>query len=102
MLKVYLSSVWISIKESVMVSGIVYVFMGSEVIGHVQLSLLIMGAPAGALTTIGCSIFFLILLQIDGTVSTCVRMTPVKSFLNQTTYSEVRIKIQMLYICIIR
>jgi len=36
--------VWISIERSVVVSGIVYVFLGLWfVIGHVQLSLLIMG-----------------------------------------------------------
>jgi len=43
----YLCSVW---KQSVTVSGIVYVFMGSAVrfvFGRVQLSLLIMGAPLG-------------------------------------------------------
>ena len=60
-LKGYLSSVWISIEQSVMVSGIVYVFLGLWfMIGHVQLSLLIIGA----LTTIGCLIFVLILLKI--------------------------------------
>jgi len=39
---------WIPIEQSVMVSGIVYVFMGfAFMIGHEQVSLLIMGAPLG-------------------------------------------------------
>ena len=39
---------WISIEQSVKVSGIVYVFLGFVVvIGHVQLSLLIMGPHPG-------------------------------------------------------
>jgi len=61
-------------------------------IGHVQLSLLIMGGPTGALTTIGCLINFLILLKIGWKVSTSVRMTPVKSFLYQTNHSKVMLK----------
>jgi len=48
------------------------------------------GGLAGALTTIGCVIIFLILLKSGWKVSTCVRMTPVKSFLYQTTHSTVR------------
>ena len=37
---------WISIEQSVVVSGIFYVLWGLwSVIGHEQLSLLIMGAP---------------------------------------------------------
>jgi len=41
--------VWIPIEQSVIVSGIVYVFMGfASVIGHEQLSLLIMGGPWGS------------------------------------------------------
>jgi len=51
-----------------------------------------MGGLIGALETIGCLIIFLILLKIGWKVSTCVRMTPVKSFLNQTTHSKVMIK----------
>jgi len=48
-LKGYSSFVWITIEQSVMVSGIVYIFLGFVVvIGHVQLSLLIMGAPLGS------------------------------------------------------
>ena len=60
LLKGYLSSVWISIEQSVMLSGIVYVFLGFGVHdwSYVQLSLLIMGDPTGALTTIGCLIIF--------------------------------------------
>jgi len=53
------------IEQSVMVSGIVYIFLGLVVvIGHVQSALLIMGGPTGAFTTIGCLIIFLILLKI--------------------------------------
>ena len=60
-LKGYLSFVWMSIEQSVMVSGIVYLFLGLWfMIGHLQLGLLIMGAP---LATIGCLIIFLILLK---------------------------------------
>ena len=45
----------ISIEQSAMVSSIVFVLMGFVVvIGHVQLSLLIMGWGTGALTTISC------------------------------------------------
>jgi len=56
----YLSSVWISIEQSVIVFGIVYVFLGfAVVIGHVQWSLLIIGGPTGALTTIGCMFNYL-------------------------------------------
>jgi len=54
------------------------------IIGHLQLSLLIMGGGTEALTTVGCLIIFLILLKISWKVSTRIRMTPVKSFLNQT------------------
>ena len=61
-------------------------------IGHEQLSLLVMGVPTGALTTIGHLIILLILLKIGRKVSTCVRITPVKSFFNQTTHSIVLIK----------
>jgi len=47
-LKFRLDLARISIEKSVMVSGIVYVFLGFVVlIGHVQLSLLIMGVPLG-------------------------------------------------------
>ena len=47
-LKRNLSSVWILIEQSVMVSGIVMSLWGLWfMIGHVQLSLLIMGAPLG-------------------------------------------------------
>ena len=54
--------VLISMEQSVMVSGIVYVFAGSlVVIGHVQLTLLIMGAPTGALPIIDHLIIFLTL-----------------------------------------
>jgi len=43
---------WISIEQSMSVSGIVYVFMESVVlIGHVQLSLLILGDPTWASIT---------------------------------------------------
>ena len=53
LLKGYLSSVWISMEQSVMVSGTVYVFLGFVVvIGHAQLSLLTMGGTTGAKTTI--------------------------------------------------
>ena len=83
-LKGYLSSAWIlMIEQWVMVSGIVYVFMGFVVLGWscaVQLSLIIMRGPYWTFTTIGCLIIFLILLEIGGKVSTCVRMIPVKSF----------------------
>jgi len=57
------------------------------VIGHVQLSLLIT-APTGALANIGRLIIFLVLLIVGWKVSTCVRITPVKSFLYQTTHSN--------------
>jgi len=46
-LKVYLSSVWISIEQSVMVSGIMGFVTLWFVIGHQQLILLIMGGPLG-------------------------------------------------------
>ena len=56
---------WISAEQSVMICGIVYVFMGFVVlIGHVQLSLLIMGGGTGALATIESFIIFLILLEM--------------------------------------
>ena len=57
------------------------------VIGHERLNLLIRGLHWG-LTTIGDLIIFLILLKIGWKVSTCVRMTPVKSFLYQSTHSK--------------
>jgi len=67
-------------------------------IGHAQLSLLIIG---GGPT--GCLIIFLILLKIGQKVSTCIRVTPVKSFLNQITHSIVMIKSpNALYMSIIR
>ena len=63
------------------------------VIGHERLSLLIIGGGAtGALTTIGRLIIFLILLKIGWEVSTCVRMTPMNSFLYQTTHSTLMTK----------
>jgi len=44
---------WISIEQSVMVAGIVYVFTGFVVvICHEQLNLLNMGGPHGTFTTI--------------------------------------------------
>ena len=48
-LKGYLGSMWISIEHWVMVSGIVYVFLGLWfMIGHAQSSLLITGGgPLG-------------------------------------------------------
>jgi len=47
-LKEYLSSAWISIEQWVIVFGIVYAFLRLWfMIGHVQLSLLIMGGPLG-------------------------------------------------------
>jgi len=53
---------WISIEQSVMVSGIVCLHGGSSfVIGQVQLSLLIMGE---GLTTKGHLIVVLILLKV--------------------------------------
>ena len=53
-LKGDLSFVWIPIELSAMVPGIVYVFMGlASVIGYEWLSLLIMGGPTGAMTTVG-------------------------------------------------
>ena len=57
---------WISIEQWVIVSGIVYVFLGLWfMIGHVRLSLLIMGGgPTGALATIGFLIIFLTLLKL--------------------------------------
>jgi len=61
------------------------------VIGHMQLSSLTIGA-AGALATISHLIIFLSLLKIGRKVCTCVGMTPVKSFLNQTTHVEVIIE----------
>jgi len=57
----------------------------------------------GAVTTIGCLIIFLILLKIGWKVSTCIMMTPVNSFLNQTAHSIVVIKNpNALYMPIIR
>jgi len=64
--KGYLSSVWISIEQWVIVSGIVYVFLGLWFMnGHVQSEFInYEGGPTGVLTTIGCVIIFLILLKI--------------------------------------
>ena len=50
------------------------------------------GGPTVASTTIDSWIIFLILLKIGWNWSTCVRMTPVKSFLYQTTRSKVTLK----------
>ena len=62
------------------------------VIDHEQLSLVIMGDPTGALPNIGHLFIILVLLRIGWKVSTSVRMTPVKSFLYQTTHSKVMIE----------
>ena len=79
---------WISIEQLVMVSGIVYDVLRFVVRDRQeQPSLLIIGNPIGALGRLN---IFLILLKIGWTVSTCVRMTPVKSFLNQVTHSKTR------------
>ena len=56
---------WISDGQSVMVFGIVYVFMGFVVRDWSQaVELTTYGGPTGILTTIGCLIIFLILLKI--------------------------------------
>ena len=74
--------------QSVMVSGIVYVFMAFVVHGWSGApEFTNLGGPTGALTTIGRLFIFLILLKIGWKVSTCVRMTPVKAFLNQNEHS---------------
>jgi len=89
----YLSSMWTSIEQSVMVSGIVDLFLGFAV--HDWSSAVEFtndGDPTGALTTIGCLINFLILLNIGWKVSICIKTTPVKSFLDQTTHSIAMIK----------
>ena len=52
----------------------------------------VMGGDTRALTTIGCLIISRILLNIGWEVLECVRMTPVKSLLNQATHSKVVIK----------
>ena len=77
LLKRILSSVWISIKQSVMVSGIVYVFLG---------------APHWGIDNYRQFVSFLILLEIGWKVSTCIRTTPVQSFLTQPTHSIAIIK----------
>ena len=84
-LKGGLSSVWIS-------WGLWFM------IGHEQLRLFIMGNATGVLATEGIELFsfitigrliiFLILLTIGWNMSTCVRMTHVKPFLYQITYSS--------------
>ena len=71
---------WISIEQTVMVSGIVYVVMGSVVRDWscvVEFTNYGRGGPTGALTTISCLIIFLIMLKIAWKVSTHVRMRPV-------------------------
>ena len=84
--KGYLSSVWISIKQSVMVSGVVCVLYGlSYVIGHVQLSSLIVGGHWDSDNYGLLNYICVILLKSGWKVSTCVRMASVTSFLNQTT-----------------
>ena len=76
--------------------------MGSVVIGHVRLSLLIMG-PIGALAMIGCLIILLVFLEIDWKVSLWVRMTPVEPFINQTARSTAMVKnLNAQYMSIIR
>jgi len=71
----------------VMVSGIVYVLMGSTVHDS-QLSLIIIKGSTGALITIDRVIMFLILLKVGCKVAArwlqgvyMLRMTPTKSFL---------------------
>ena len=70
-------------------------------IGHVQLSLLITGR--GLRWGIGNNRAFNYLSDFAENwpkgVYTCIRMTPLKSFLNQTTHS-IRSKIQTLDICL--
>ena len=57
------------------------------------------GGLTGALPTIGCLIIILILLRSGWKVCTCVRMTSVKSFPNQTPpIQKLWSKIQMLYV----
>jgi len=75
-----------------MVSGIVYVVLGFVVHDWscaVEFTNYGGGGSTGALTTIGCLFIFPILLKIGWKVSICVSMTPVKSFLYQTTNSKV-------------
>jgi len=50
------------------------------------------GGGTEALTTLSCSIIFLMLLKTGWEVSTCIKMTHVKSFLHQTTQSKVMLK----------
>ena len=84
---------WISIEQSAMVADIVHVSMGSAVRDwSCAAEFTNYGGPTGALTSIGCIFILLIFLKIGWKVSTCVRMTPLKPFLNQTTYSIVMIK----------
>ena len=92
-LKGYLSSLWILNQQSVMVSSIIYVFMGFVVRDWPCADEFTNngGEPTGALTTIGRLIIFLILLKISWKVPLHIRMTPVKSFLYQTTHSKVMI-----------
>ena len=80
----------ISIEQLLIVSVIVYVLMGFVV--RDRSSANYGGGPSGALTTIGHSISFLILLKMGWKVSMCVKVTPVKSFLYQTIHSIVMIK----------
>ena len=78
------SSVWISIEQSVIVSGIGYAFMGFMVRDWSWATEFNnYGSPTGTLTTIGSLIIFLFLLKVGWHVFTCVKMTSVKSFCNR-------------------
>jgi len=72
-------------------------------ISHEQLNLLFMGSPIGALKTLELSSNsmlrtldrlgnLLVLLKVRWKMSTYIRITPVKTFLYQTTHSKVMIK----------
>ena len=91
------SSVWISIGQSLMVTGIAYVimrFMVRDWSWAVEFTNY--GGPTGD----GQLQWFnyLVSLKIGWKESICVRMTPVKSFLYQTTHSKVMIEFCIMYV----
>jgi len=82
-LKGYLSSVWISIKHSVMVSGFVYIFMGSVVRDwSCAVEFTNYGGPHWGVDNYRLLNYLADFAEnwLKGVckVSTCVRMTPVK------------------------
>ena len=83
---------WISIEQSVIVSVLFTALWDLRcMIGHVQLSLLIMGGPHWGIDNY--KLFNYLICQelwLEGVYM--LRMTPTKSFLYQTTHSIVMVK----------